>query len=139
MQTSLICELCSEEIIFTDSEFATLDPDRQERFRCDHCRPTRRRRRPNVRDYGVIVSTTNPDAVHHRPGPALEALTEICDSLPAGARITAISTPATIIRDLQAQPRRYGGRGHHTETNPYAAAVALLGKIGRTDLLEWRG
>ena len=140
MQTILICELCSEEIIFTDSEFATLDPDRQERFRCDHCRPAspapgKRRRMPSTRNYGVTVTTTNPDAVIHRPGGALEALTEITAGLAEGARITAISTPATIIRDMQARPRLYGGKGRHEQLDRYSVERQLLSKIGRTDLL----
>jgi len=100
------------------------------------------------RRMGVIVSARTADGkplVRHLAGKTVGALADICDELPAGAYIEAISTWRTIARDLEHVPRKMLGGGHpgrganprinENRVDPWSVERNLLGKAGRLDLL----
>jgi hypothetical protein len=130
------CEICNVGVPLTPAEeSARIGPDGA--FLCDGCKPSprRRRRRTNQqgREHGCIVTVLLADdelRSIYRDGLTFDALSEIVGTLPAGAVVLSISTPRTILRDLQGPWRRNGGN-----VDPYAVERHLLGKIGRTDLL----
>lgn len=134
------CEVCGggQELTYAQ-EHALVGDDGS--FVCDKCarrskwRPWRSRK-AYPRDMGCIVTAEYADGslhVFHEWGYALEALRVICDRLPAGASVRAISTHRSIARDLKGEPRRY--TGDRSAVDPYAVERHLLGKIGRLDLL----
>jgi hypothetical protein len=77
---------------------------------------------------GCIVTVRWSDggtATFHEKGETMEALRVIVDRIPiGGARVMAISTPATIRRDLEGE-----------RPDPYSVERTLLGRVGRMDLL----
>lgn len=134
------CEYCGVVMPLARSEYEALT-DRHDRLLCPLCRadtpnPPKARRRGYPRDTGCIVTVAHEDGgttVHHRGGHATEALREIIAGLPRTSRVQTVSTPRSILRDLQHQPRARSNSRRLTD--PYAVERNLLGKIGRLDLL----
>lgn len=104
---------------------------------------------------GCIVTVRLPSGrrlVAHRYGLAIDALREIVDSLPdegRGCEVESISTPRTIMRDLQWPHRQRAPRPRRSPTSDYFSTPAigvdpwgversLLAKLGRPDLLPPR-
>ncbi len=90
---------------------------------------------------GVIVTGYKAGrlVVVHRPGPMRESLPEAVVGL---ERVLSISTPSSVLRDLQgtrADLRSPDGdnRGGGSAATPVLVEPLLLGKIGRRDL--WQG
>ena len=69
---------------------------------------------------------------------ALRAIVERIDVLGPAWRIACISTPVTILRDLQGSRVRIDG-SLKPSLPPHRPEWALLGRIGRLDLLAPRG
>lgn len=138
---SLICEQCSEEIIYLEADYDAMDERRRTHYRCDNCKPyrsARKRKRDRPRDDGCIVTAIRPDGktvVLHRPGPTPVALREIIENLPLGSTVQSISTPRTILRDMQSKPRTFGGRGRINSNSQFSVERTLLAQIGRADML----
>jgi hypothetical protein len=134
------CEGCAVSVELSPAEVRALVGE-DGSFRCAECstavwrakrrgRLSRLRRHPRsrVRYAGCIVSVRYFDggvATFHERGEVVEALQTIVDRIPRGsARVMAISSPATILRDLEG-PR----------PDPYIVERTLLGLVGRLDLL----
>lgn len=130
------CEGCGAGVELSASEqWALIGDDGS--FRCGDCttevwrlkrRARNRRRSSSARKAGCIVTVRYRHggvATFHEKGDVIEALRVIVERIPEGtARVMAISTPASILRDLD------GDR-----PDPYAVERTLLGRVGRMDLL----
>jgi hypothetical protein len=139
------CEGCLSVFPLTATEFEQV-ADPNGRFLCDDCDGRRMRKRAPrhsaARDDGCIVTVQHPDGnrtVHHQSGPTFEALRQITDGLEPGCVVLSISTPRTILRDLDSRPRVLrGGRANKRKVSPtldpLGAERTLLAKIGRLDL-----
>lgn len=97
-------------------------------------KPKRPRLTPDDPGYapGVTVTAVHPERrvplTIHRPGETTTALASVCetlDRLGSDWRIVSVSTPATILRDLN---------GSIADTCP--PEFELLASVGRLDLLE---
>lgn len=133
------CEHCGVEMPMSRGQYETL-LDGYGRLLCPLCRAKTpappRRRRHYARDDGCIVTIRHEDggiSVHHRSGPLETALNEILAATPKSSRVLSISTPRTIPRDLLGKPRHRGNSRRLLD--PYAVERALLGRIGRLDML----
>lgn len=137
---SATCERCGET---ETTETGDIRADGA--FVCSTCRakkPVPNRPRKRAIDHarrraGCIVTTEAPDgklASHHEAGKTDDALRAIAESLPAGHTIVCISTWRTVLGDVRGESRR-DGRGN---IDPYRAERAMLGRIGRLDLLTER-
>ena len=88
-------------------------------------------------EYGCIATCEAGSLreVLHRPGTAPEALAAICDELDGWLgdwRILSVSTPLTVMRDLEGTRANIDQPSQHWN-RPEAS---LLGRIGRLDRLH---
>ena len=142
-----MCEDCLAPVTLSDLEVEALrGADGLPQIRCTACEARAHRPRPAYhyrgrrwelrRDQGCIVSWREPDGsehVRHEPGHVHEALRELLRHVPSGSQVLSISTPASVLRDVQGPART--AAGSRSIPDPYQAERALLGSLGRADLL----
>ena len=128
------CEQCGDIAHLTVRQFNKITK-RTGKYVCLTCapkpKPKRKRNGHNsMRNNGCIVTIRYPDGhlgVQHRHGHSTEALRDIVSNLPDGSKVMSISTPRTILRDIQPH-NRLTDRSRTVEH-------VMLSKLGRQDLL----
>ena len=144
-----MCEWCLDPVRLTDRQLdETRGPDGLPRVLCGHCdkgwartRATGRQAGYNRnRDAGCIVTWRTEDGeehTRHAPGLVQDALRQIVVGVAPGSEVLSISTPNSVLRDMQGA-RYYGGDRCYPRVDAWQVERTLLGKVRRLDLLPER-